>query len=172
MTSHRLAILIVTAIVTAISTIDDASAQGLRTEKERISYMVGMDIARGLASIKDEINLPVVIEAIQTSVNGDKTIITEEEASNIRRDFIANRQAKATTRAGASSPPVAPKQTPSTTSTAVQVSGNSTKCEELRKWVEEQSSKGDPASQHVAAQRALVAKLEGCTTQQLDDEGR
>ena len=56
--------------------------------------MVGMDVGKGLSSIKDEIDMAVVIQALQASVKGEKTALTQEEALKVRQDFMTKLQAK------------------------------------------------------------------------------
>jgi FKBP-type peptidyl-prolyl cis-trans isomerase FkpA len=82
------------AVVAALGTAGSSFAQELKTEKDKVSYMVGMDIGRGVASIKDEIDMNIVIQALQASVKGDKTALTQEEALKIRQDFMTKLQAK------------------------------------------------------------------------------
>lgn len=82
------------AVVAALGTAGGAFAQELKTEKDKVSYMVGMDVGKGLASIKDEIDMAVVIQALQASVKGDKTALTQEEALKVRQDFMTKLQAK------------------------------------------------------------------------------
>jgi FKBP-type peptidyl-prolyl cis-trans isomerase len=53
-----------------------------------------MDVGKGLSSIKDEIDMAVVIQALQASVKGDKTALTQEEALKVRQDFMTKLQAK------------------------------------------------------------------------------
>jgi FKBP-type peptidyl-prolyl cis-trans isomerase FkpA len=82
------------AIVAALGTAGGAFAQELKTDKDKVSYMVGMDVGKGLASIKDEIDMAVVIQALQASVKGDKTALTQEEALKVRQEFMTKLQAK------------------------------------------------------------------------------
>jgi FKBP-type peptidyl-prolyl cis-trans isomerase FkpA len=82
------------AIVAALGTAGTTFAQELKTEKDKVSYMVGMDVGKGLASIKDEIDMAVVIQALNASVKGDKTALTQEEALKVRQDFMTKLQAK------------------------------------------------------------------------------
>jgi FKBP-type peptidyl-prolyl cis-trans isomerase len=82
------------AIVAALGTAGGAFAQELKTEKDKVSYMVGMDVGKGLSSIKDEIDMAVVIQALQASVKGEKTALTQEEALKVRQDFMTKLQAK------------------------------------------------------------------------------
>lgn len=82
------------AVVAALGTAGGAFAQELKTEKDKVSYMVGMDVGKGLASIKDEIDMAVVIQALQASVKGDKTALTQEEALKVRQEFMTKLQSK------------------------------------------------------------------------------
>lgn len=82
------------AIVAALGTAGGAFAQELKTDKDKVSYMVGMDVGKGLASIKDEIDMAVVIQALQASVKGEKTALSQEDALKVRQDFMTKLQAK------------------------------------------------------------------------------
>jgi FKBP-type peptidyl-prolyl cis-trans isomerase len=70
----------------------DAKFKG--DKKAEYSYMVGMDVARGLNSIKDEVDLATVIQALQAAMKGEKTTLTEQEALAVRQEFIQKLQAK------------------------------------------------------------------------------
>ena len=71
-----------------------AEGKQVVADKHNVSYMVGMDIGKGLSSIKDEIDLAVVIQALQASMKGDKTELSQEEALKVRQDFMQKLQAK------------------------------------------------------------------------------
>src|ERR1700753_679675 len=70
----------------------DAKFKG--DKKAEYSYMVGMDVARGLTQIKDEIDMTVMIQALQASVKGTPTTMTEAEAMTVRQEFVQKLQAK------------------------------------------------------------------------------
>src|ERR1700761_7516813 len=70
----------------------DAKFKG--DKKAEYSYMVGMDVARGLTQIKDEIDMNVMIQALQASVKGGPTTMTEAEAMTVRQEFVQKLQAK------------------------------------------------------------------------------
>ncbi|AVP97830.1 hypothetical protein C7S18_11755 [Ahniella affigens] len=57
------------------------------TEKEKASYMVGMDIANGVRQIKDEIDVEIMIQGLRTALAGGKTLLTEAEAQTVRGEF-------------------------------------------------------------------------------------
>jgi FKBP-type peptidyl-prolyl cis-trans isomerase FkpA/FKBP-type peptidyl-prolyl cis-trans isomerase FklB len=67
---------------------------GLPTEKDRNSYMVGMDLAKSLQPIKDEIDFNVVAKAVNTGLSGGKYLMTDEQAQKVREAFGEKLQAK------------------------------------------------------------------------------
>jgi len=81
------------AVVAALGT-TASFAQELKTDKDKASYMVGMDIGKSLSQIKDEIDLAVVYQAMQATIKGDKTAMTPEDAQKVRQDFMQKLQAK------------------------------------------------------------------------------
>ena len=65
-----------------------------KNEKEKYGYMVGMDVARSIGQIKDEVDTAAVIQALQTSLKGDKTTLTDAEALAVRQEFMQKLQGK------------------------------------------------------------------------------
>ena len=65
-----------------------------KTEKEKYSYMVGMDVARSLLQIKDEIDAATVVQALQATLKGEKTTLSEPEAMAVRQEFMQKLQGK------------------------------------------------------------------------------
>lgn len=72
----------------------DKKIPGLKDEKEQISYMVGMDIAKMLEPAKDEVDFAVVNKAMTDVLEGKKVLLTEEQANEIRETFGQKMQAK------------------------------------------------------------------------------
>ena len=70
----------------------DAKFKG--DKKAEYSYMVGMDVARGLTQIKDEIDLNIMVSALQASIKGTATTMTEAGAMTVRQEFVQKLQAK------------------------------------------------------------------------------
>lgn len=62
--------------------------------KEQAGYLVGADVGRSLAPIKDEIDLPVVMQALRTVLANGKPLLSDEEANAIRASFSQQVQAK------------------------------------------------------------------------------
>lgn len=64
-----------------------ASAPALDTDRARISYMVGLDMAKTLAPVKDEVDLEVAIAAIRAVHAGSKPALDETQANAVREQF-------------------------------------------------------------------------------------
>jgi FKBP-type peptidyl-prolyl cis-trans isomerase len=68
----------------------------LESEKDKFSYAVGMELAKMLAPIKDDVDAKIVVEAFQTAITGGKLLLTDEEATVVRKaaqQRVAARQA-------------------------------------------------------------------------------
>ncbi len=70
------------------------AAPAVKVDKHSISTMVGMDIGRGLTQIKDDIDVKVVEQALEATLKGEKTSLTQEEALHVRQEFMKQLQAK------------------------------------------------------------------------------
>jgi len=66
----------------------------LETEKQKVSYMVGMMFGQQLGSIKDEIDLEIVAQAMSTTVAGGDLLMTQEEAQQVSQEFSRKMQGK------------------------------------------------------------------------------
>lgn len=69
-------------------------AAAAMSAKQRNSYMIGMDVAKSLEPIKDEIDLASLNQAIQTVFDGKPTKLTTAEAEKVRAEFGAMLQGK------------------------------------------------------------------------------
>jgi len=65
-----------------------------KSEKEMYGYMVGMDVARSIGQIKDEVDTAAVIQALQASLKGEKTTLTDAEAVAVRQEFMQKLQGR------------------------------------------------------------------------------
>ena len=77
----------------------DATAKGeqiagLPTEKDQVSYMIGMQMAKSLEPVKDDVDVDTIAKAIKTSLSGGKLLLTEEQAQKIGEKFGEKMQAK------------------------------------------------------------------------------
>jgi FKBP-type peptidyl-prolyl cis-trans isomerase len=69
-------------------------AKPVAIDRNKVSTMVGMDIGRGLAQIKDDIDIKVVEQALEQTLKGEKTSLTQEEALQVRQAYMQQMQAK------------------------------------------------------------------------------
>ncbi len=76
------------------ATADADAIPGLPTEKDRNSYMVGMALGRQFEPMKDELDIEVVVKAIKTTLAGEKTLMTDEQAQAIGEGFQRKLQAR------------------------------------------------------------------------------
>ncbi|MGO1069023.1 FKBP-type peptidyl-prolyl cis-trans isomerase [Lysobacter sp. CA199] len=68
---------------------------GMKTEKEQDSYLIGMDMGRSLELLKDDLDLAVLQKSMQANMKGDKPLLTDEEAQQIRQrlqEKVRNKQ--------------------------------------------------------------------------------
>ena len=63
-------------------------------EKQKNSTMIGMDIAKSLEPIKDEIDVDALTAALKASLAGKPTKLTQAEADALRSEFGMKMQAK------------------------------------------------------------------------------
>lgn len=73
---------------------DPDAIPGLATEKERVSYMVGMDLGKSLEPVKDEIDLATMNKALKATLAGEKPLMTDEQAQKVREAFSQKMQAQ------------------------------------------------------------------------------
>ena len=71
-----------------------AKIPGLATEKEQVSYMIGMDIGNALKPMKDEVDLATVKRAIDDISSDRKALLNDEQATALRQGLGQKMQAK------------------------------------------------------------------------------
>jgi FKBP-type peptidyl-prolyl cis-trans isomerase len=67
---------------------------GLPTEKEQISYTIGLAMGKQLTEIKDEINVDTVVKAMRAQLAGEKVLLTDDQGKAIFEAFGQRMQAK------------------------------------------------------------------------------
>ena len=78
----------------AAATDGKSTYPGLPTEKDQISYTIGMAMGKQLDEIKDEINLDTVVKAMRTQMAGEKALLDDTQAQAIMEGFGQKMQAK------------------------------------------------------------------------------
>lgn len=76
------------------ATADVNAVPGLSTEKQRVSYMIGLDIAKTLEPIKGELDVDTVAKAIGTTFAGGKPLLNDAQNMAVREAFGKKMQAK------------------------------------------------------------------------------
>ncbi|MCK9539900.1 FKBP-type peptidyl-prolyl cis-trans isomerase [Dokdonella sp.] len=84
----------VTAAEPAKAPAAEAAKPAVKLDKNKISTMVGMDMGRSLKQIKDDIDIKVLEQALEATLKGEKTSLTEEEALEVRQAFMQQMQTK------------------------------------------------------------------------------
>jgi FKBP-type peptidyl-prolyl cis-trans isomerase len=67
---------------------------GLATEKEQVSYTIGMQMGKSLKPIKDEVDLKALNRAMEDVINDKKLLMTDEQVAKVMQSFSAKMQAK------------------------------------------------------------------------------
>lgn len=87
--------LLAAAAITAFGASSVAvSKDKLETERDKVSYMVGMQIGGSLQQIKDEVDLPTLFQGIETTLKDGKPLLTPEEAGEVQQKFAERLQAQ------------------------------------------------------------------------------
>jgi len=71
-----------------------ARVTALESEQQRVSYMVGLDIARNLEPIKDELDLAIVDQAIRDALAKKKPLLDQAALEATRASFTAHLREK------------------------------------------------------------------------------
>ena len=79
-------------LAAAVAAPSASAIDKLTTEKDKVSYMVGMDMAQGLRPIKDQVDMTIVMQALQTSLAEGQTLLSAEEAQAVRQEFMRKLQ--------------------------------------------------------------------------------
>ena len=67
---------------------------GLATEKEQVSYTIGMQMGKSLQPIKDEVDLKTLNRAMEDVINDKKLLLNDEQVAKVMQAFSAKMQAK------------------------------------------------------------------------------
>jgi len=73
---------------------DAKAIPGLPTEKDQVSYMIGMAMAKQLETAKDDVDVDTIAKAIKASLAGQKLLLTDQQAAEIAQSFSQKMQAK------------------------------------------------------------------------------
>jgi len=63
-------------------------------ERRQVSYMVGLDLARNVAPVRDEVDIDVVVEALRAAYAGEPVLLDDTQAEAVRKRFTAHLREK------------------------------------------------------------------------------
>lgn len=75
-------------------TADANAIPGLKDEKARVSYMIGLDMGQTLKQVKDEIDVPTLERGLKAALNGEKPLMNDQQAQQVREAFAQKLQLK------------------------------------------------------------------------------
>ena len=82
--------LILAAITFSINT----GAADLKTDEQKLGYIIGMDIGKSLKDQGTDVDLDSLVDAIRSTYKGEELALTEDEAAAIRKEYVEKRQAE------------------------------------------------------------------------------
>jgi FKBP-type peptidyl-prolyl cis-trans isomerase FkpA len=94
---RRTASVAVVALAVAVSSNAFAAppaSSALTTEKDKVSYAIGLRMAASLQDVKGDVDPAVLTRAINTSLTGGKPLMTDAEVQSVLADFGKQMQAK------------------------------------------------------------------------------
>lgn len=74
---------------------------GQETEKKQVSYMIGLDIARSLEPLKDQLDADMIAEAMRGHFAGEPAKLTDEQIKLVQEAFTTKLQEKQAAEAAA-----------------------------------------------------------------------
>jgi FKBP-type peptidyl-prolyl cis-trans isomerase FkpA len=69
--------------------------------RDQVGLLIGADVGRQLAPIKDEIELPVLVQGVRTVLSNGKPLLAETEANAVRSAFAQRMQVQGQAKAAA-----------------------------------------------------------------------
>lgn len=71
----------------APGTLSLPAIEGLRSDNEKISYMIGLQMANSLQQVKDYVDVPTLTRAIQAGLSGEGRLMTDAQAQQVGMAF-------------------------------------------------------------------------------------
>ena len=66
----------------------------VKTQKDKISYSIGLDIGRNITNSQIDINLDALAAGLKSVISGSKPLLTEEESKEVMNAFRTEMQTK------------------------------------------------------------------------------
>ena len=72
----------------------DAASPRLDSARAKTSYMVGLDLAKQIAPVRDEVDIDTVVAALRAAHAGRKPLLDEAQTAQVRQDLVRQLQDK------------------------------------------------------------------------------
>ena len=82
------------ALLLTASTGFAADKATLKTDEQKCSYAMGMDLGKYLKSLEEKFDLNLLQKGINDGYSGEKQLLTDEEAMTIQQDFAKRQREK------------------------------------------------------------------------------
>ncbi|QNP40837.1 FKBP-type peptidyl-prolyl cis-trans isomerase N-terminal domain-containing protein [Lysobacter solisilvae (ex Woo and Kim 2020)] len=92
------------ALMARIGARNNPPAPGAKTPevaRDKVGLLVGTDVGRSLAKIQEEIDMPVFLQAVRTTLAGGTALLSDAELDAVRQVFSKNVQVKLEAKAAA-----------------------------------------------------------------------
>ena len=80
-------------ILAAVTFSMNTWATELKTDEQKLGYIIGMDIGKSLREQGTDVDLDSLIDAVRATFKGEDLAMTAEEAAAIRQEYVQKRQA-------------------------------------------------------------------------------
>ena len=82
------------SLILAVTTFSiNTWAADLKTDEQKLGYIIGMDIGKSLREQGTDVDLDSLIDAIRSTYEGKELALTDDEAAAIRKEYVEKRQA-------------------------------------------------------------------------------
>jgi len=88
-------VLVMPAVAGAAEGTDSAKQDELENQAEKLSYAVGMQIAKGLQNAQIDLDIDLLVRGLKDSLGAKETLMSAEEAESVRQEYAQKRKAEA-----------------------------------------------------------------------------
>jgi FKBP-type peptidyl-prolyl cis-trans isomerase FkpA len=67
---------------------------GMKTEREQLSYAIGMQIGESLKGVKDDVDLATLFKAVRSTVDGKDPLLSQQDVMEVMQGFGMRMQAR------------------------------------------------------------------------------
>ena len=88
MSRHLSVVLLLVIFAPAVLTAQDTdSKQTLKTDQEKFSYAVGMDMGASAKRLGEDLDVDALTQGVKDALEGKRTLLAEEELNSIKTEF-------------------------------------------------------------------------------------